>query len=305
MNVLVVGGIFREVLDADTSPRLRYGGSGLAASVAAARFGAQVALASYVGAEDEAAVRAELQLAGVDDGAVLSVPGASGTFAFPAHEADGRPWPMYRPAESLPHEVPLVPNADIVLAFGIPDCDPVRLGWLGEPGNYGTVIWDRQGWLSNARDAEVILQIEAPKRIYIANELEAIEDAHVGSLNEALLSQPPRGFDVAVVKRGEDGVVVVETEKSSSGPVVVPAFRVNTRSTIGSGDIFAGAFAASLASGNPPVMAAKWGCAAAAISLRASQNLLAEGSYDQARELIVACASNESTTRDVWHPTVD
>ena len=289
MKVLVVGGIFREVLDADTSPHLRYGGSGLAASVAAARFGARVALASYVGAEDEAAVRSELQLAGVDDRAVLSVPGASGTFAFPAHEVDRRPWPMYRPAESLPHEVPLVPSADMVLAFGIPDCDPVRLGWLGTGGNYGTVIWDRQGWLSNARDAGAILQIEGRRRIYLANELEAIEDAQVGSVNEALLNQPPRGFDVAVVKRGEDGVVVVGAEKVSSGPVVIPAFWVNARTTIGSGDVFAGAFAASLASGIPPVMAAQWGCAAAAISLRASQNLLAEGSYAQARELIVAC----------------
>ena len=289
MNVLVVGGIFREVLDADTSPRLRYGGSGLAASVAAARFGARVALASYVGAEDEAAVRAELQLAGVDDRAVLSVPGASGTFAFPTYQDARRPWPMYRPAESLPHEMPQVPRADIVVAFGIPDCDPVKMGWLGAGGNYATVIWDRQGWLSNARDAGAILQIEVPRRIYIANELETIEDAHVGSLNEALLNQPPRGFDVAVVKRGDAGVIVVEAEKSSSGPVVIPAFWVNACTTIGSGDIFAGAFAASLASDNPPVMAAKWGCAAAAISLRANQNLLAKGSYAQARELIVAC----------------
>ena len=53
MDVLVVGGVFREVLKADTAPRLRYGGSGLTASVAAARFGARVALASYVGSEDE------------------------------------------------------------------------------------------------------------------------------------------------------------------------------------------------------------------------------------------------------------
>ena len=286
MNVLVVGAIFREVLDADTSPRLRYGGSGLAASIAASRFGARVALASYVGAEDEAAVRAELQLAGVDDRAVLTVPGASGTFAFPTHEDQKRPWPMYRPAESLPQEVPQIPNADIVVAFGIPDCDPVRLGWLGAGENYTTVIWDRQGWLSKARDATAILEIETPRRIYIANELEIIEYTRVGSLDEALLVQPPRGFDVAVVKRGGAGVIVAEAGGENTSTAVVPAFPVSTSSTIGSGDVFAGAFAASLASGAPPVMAAKWGCAAAAISLQAKRNLLAAEDYAQARELI-------------------
>ena len=288
MNVLVVGGIFREVLDADTSPRLRYGGSGLAASVAASRFGARVALASYVGAEDEEAVRAELQLAGVDDRAVLSVPGASGTFAFPTHEDKRRPWPMYRPAESLPQEVPHIPSADIVVVFGIPDCDPVRLGWLGADENYATVIWDRQGWLSNARDAKAILEIEASRHIYLANELEIIDDTHVGSLNEALLVQPPRGFDIAVIKRGDAGVVVAEGGENNSSPAIVPAFSVSTSSTIGSGDVFAGAFAASLASGEPPVAAAKWGCAAASISIQANRNLLAAEAYVQARELISA-----------------
>ena len=288
MNVLVVGGIFREVLDADTSACPRYGGSGLTASVAAARFGARVALASYVGAEDEAAVRAELQLAGVDDRAVLSVPGASGTFTFPTHEDQKRPWPMYRPAESLPHEVPQIPRADIVVAFGIPDCDPVRLGWLGAGGKYATVIWDRQGWLSRARDAGSILQIEASRRIYIANELEIVESSRLGSLDEALLDQPPRGFDVAVVKRGDSGVIVVEEGKNSNSLANVPAFTVRARSTVGSGDVFAGAFAASLASGEPAVMAAKWGCAAAAISLRANHNLLTSEAYGQAREWISA-----------------
>ena len=109
MNVLVVGGIFREVLDADTAPKLRYGGSGLTASVAASRFGAAVTLASYIGAEDEEAVRAELELSGVDDSAVLSLAGACGTFLFPTLAGQERPWPMYRPAESLPQELPQIP----------------------------------------------------------------------------------------------------------------------------------------------------------------------------------------------------
>lgn len=286
MSVLVIGGIFREVLDGDTSPRLRYGGSGLSASVAAARFGARVALASYVGTEDEEAVRLELQLAGVDDGAVLSVEGASGTFVFPTQQDSKQPWPMYRPAESLPSEMPQFPSADIVLVFGIPDCDPVRLGWLGRGGSDITMIWDRQGWLSRARDAKAILQVEAPRRIYIANEREAIEDADASSLQEALHGQPPQGFDVAVIKRGDAGVIVLEGGTHNPSSTLVPAYSVNASSTIGTGDVFAGAFAARLSMGEPPVMAAKWGCAAAAVSLKTSQNLLGRGAYEQASKLV-------------------
>ena len=286
MNVLVIGGIFREVLEADTVPRLRYGGSGLTASVASARFGARVALVSYVGAEDEDAVRAELRLAGVDDRGVLSVAGASGTFAFPARYDHERPWPLYRPAEALPEKLPQVPEADVVLVFGIPDCDPVDLGWLDKGKSYGTVIWDRQGWLSRARDAGAIVQIEAHRRIYIANELEAIEDARVDSFDKALLEQPPRGFDAAVVKRGSSGITVIERAEGAKSQVIVPAYPVLTNSTIGSGDVFAGAFAARLASGDPIDAAAKWGCAAAAVSLQADQNLLAAESYAQACDLL-------------------
>lgn len=286
MNVLVVGGIFREVLNADTAPRPRYGGSGLTASVASARFGARVALASYVGSEDEDTVRAELRLADVDDRAVLSVPGASGTFAFSTLYDQKRPWPMYRPAEALPDKIPSVPEADVVLVFGIPDCDPVDLGWLGAGKSYGIVIWDRQGWLSRARDASTILQVGAYTRIYVANEFEAMEDARVDSLDEALLDQPPRGFDAAVVKRGASGVVVVEKAGGSKRQTIIPAFPVLTNSNIGSGDVFAGVFAARLASGDPIDTAAKWGCAAAAVSLQADQNLLAAESYAQACDLL-------------------
>ena len=288
MDVLVIGGIFREVLNADSKPIPRYGGSGLTASVAAARFGAQVTLASYVGVEDEEAVRAELRLAGVDDSTVLSAPGASGTFLFPTHGDQNRPWPMYRPAESLPQDMPQGLSADIVVVFGIPDCDPVELGWLGASENYQTVIWDRQGWLSRARDASAILQIKSHRRIYIANEFETIEDARANSLSEALMNQPPSGFDVSVIKRGEAGVIAVEATKNITRHTNIPAFPVRTPSTIGSGDIFAGVFAACLMSGEPVEVAAKMGCAAVAVSLKSGHHLLNSEAYLQTQELISA-----------------
>ena len=286
MDVLVIGGIFREVLDADTERRSRYGGSGLTSSVAAARFGAQVALASFVGTDDEAAVRAELEFAGVDDHAVLSVAGACGTFVYPTLQHLERLGPMYRPAEAVPVEAPEIPASKISLAFGIPDFDPLVQGWLSGLDGPATIIWDRQGWLSRARDAREILRLNVPRRIYLANEGEAIEDAQVETFNEMLAILPAPGFDVAVVKRGEAGVVVLEESHGIVRSTTIPAFLVHTRSTVGSGDVFAGVFAARLALGDSVVTAAQWGCAAAAISLQTGQNLLTAEAYEYARQLI-------------------
>ena len=222
-----------EVLDADSVPRPRYGGSGLTASVAAARFGARVALASYVGSEDEEAVRTELGVADVDDHAVVTLEGACGTFLFPTSEVHERPWPMYRPAEQIPSRVPELPQASIVVAFGIPDCDPVKMGWLGVGDGNATIIWDRQGWLSRARDSRAIVGLRARTRIYLANQSEAIEDAGAGSFAEALGGQPPRGFDTAFVKQGDAGVVVVERDgeetHANSSAVVPSTCAVNRR----------------------------------------------------------------------------
>ena len=286
MDLLVIGGIFREVLDADTEPRRRYGGSGLTSSVAASRFGARVALASYVGTDDERAVRAELEIAGVDQRAVVAVDGACGTFVYPTCQDLRWLGPMYRPAETLPTEVPEIPLAQTVVVFGIPDCDPIAMGWLDGLVGGTTVIWDRQGWLSRARDVSQILRLNAFRSIYVANEGEAVEDAGSGSLEQTLDNQPPRGFDVAVIKRGETGVVVIEQSLGVVSSTSVLAYPVHCASTVGSGDIFAGVFAARLSLGDPTVTAAKWGCAAAAVSLRTNQNLLTAEAYEQANELI-------------------
>ena len=286
MDVLAIGGIFREVLDADTTPRQRYGGSGLTSSIAAARFGARVGLASYVGTDDEQTVRAELEVAGVDDRAVLSVAGACGTFVYPTHESREQLGPMYRPAEAVPVEVPEITASKIVLAFGIPDFDPLLEGWLSVVNRQVTVIWDRQGWLSRARDAREILQLDALRRIYLANEYEATYDAQASSFEEAVKVQPVRGFDVAVVKKGVSGVVVIEELHGEVRFTSIPAFPVDTNSTVGSGDVFAGVFAARLALGSSVVKAAKWGCAAAAVSLQTGQNLLTTEAYSQASGLM-------------------
>ena len=286
MDVLVVGGIFREVFDADTKPHMRYGGSGLTASVAAARFGAQTALASYVGTDDERVVRSILGEVGVDGGTVITVDGMCGVFAYPTDQGPRQPTPMYRPAEAVPTIMPKLPKSKVVMVFGIPDFDPLAEGWLDGLPSQTTVIWDRQGWLSRARDARGVLRLDTSRRIYLANEDEAAVDARTASFEETMAVQPPEGFDVAVIKRGEAGVVVAEREPSGANFTPLSAFRVDTNCTVGSGDVFAGVFAARLAQGNSVVEAAQWGCFSAAASLEAGQNLLSTEAYLRAHGAI-------------------
>ncbi len=209
MDVLVVGGIFREVFDADTRASMRYGGSGLTASVAAARFGVETALASYVGADDEGAVRTILGEAGVDGDTVIPVDGMCGIFAYAADQGHKQLWPMYRPAEAVPTMIPTLPESKVVLAFGFPDFDPLAEGWLDGLACQTTVIWDRQGWLSRARDASRVLRLGASKRIYLANEYEAAVDARTSSIEETMAALPADGFAVAVIKRGERGSLLL------------------------------------------------------------------------------------------------
>lgn len=162
----------------------------------------------------------------------------------------------------------------------------MQMGWLGSGNDDATIVWDRQGWLSRARDSKAIVGLHARTRVYLANESEAIEDAGTGSFVDALGVQPPMGFDTAFLKRGEAGVVVVERDGEDTTQTHVPAFPIRATSTVGSGDVFAGVLAAQLAQGEPPSSAARWACAAAAVALRGEQHLLPSDAYSQAQELM-------------------
>jgi ribokinase len=245
MSVLVVGGIFREILNGDIHPTARMGGSGLTASIIAARLGAQVALTSYVGSEDANTVTAMLEAAGVDHSSLITLPGASGTFVFPAdEEGRTRPWPMYRPAESLPSNVPNIRESRVVLVFGIPDFDPIASGWLDSLSSDSILIWDQQGWISRARDSNGAAALPPRSKTYLANLHEARDEFPAASPEETLNRLPPAGFNVAIIKRGAHGCSVVRTDDTER--IDIPGFSVPVRSTIGSGDAFAGALAASL-----------------------------------------------------------
>ena len=287
MKVLIIGGIFREILNGDTTPTLRMGGSGFTAAIVAARLGADVALVSYVGSEDAEAVHAMLDTAGVDRGSVYTLPGASGTFVFPTERAvSDRLWPMYRPAEAVPPNVPALQEHDVALVFGLPDFDPIASGWLAGLSEESTLIWDQQGWISRARDSRSAAALAPRSKAYLANLREACEEFPAGSAEATLLHLPPDGYDVAVIKQGAEGCSVIRA--GGKGRIQqIPGFAVAVMSTIGSGDAFAGAFAATLPTADV-AEAARTANATAAAFLACGGDPLHSKLLDRQQDLLAA-----------------
>jgi sugar/nucleoside kinase (ribokinase family) len=175
----------------------------------------------------------------------------------------------------------------VTLAFGIPGFDPVAAGWLSRLDPESTLLWDGQGWLSKSRDSASVRSLPPVEKIYLANEGEAAEEANCRSLEEVIAAQPPVGFRAAIIKRGVDGVFVAERLRNGGVQVDnVASFPVTALSTIGTGDVFAGAAAARIIGRNTLVDAARWGCAAASVSLSAGTNLLGESALVEVERLV-------------------
>lgn len=276
-----MGGIFREVLDGDTVPRHRYGGSGLTAAIVSARLAARTTLVSYVGDEDAEAVGTMLAAAGIDATSLIKLPGASGTFVFPNDPT--KVWPMYRPAEAVPDAVPNVVAARVYLVFGMPDFDPVVAGWLDRVPTHAVLIWDRQGWISRARDWRAISSVRIESKVYVANLDEAFAEFGTSTYESLITSLPPPGYQAAIVKQGPDGCTVIDRIPSGSAHLRIPAFNVEVQGTIGSGDAFAGGLASKLSHGGTMHEAAVVANAAAAAYLELSCDPLAENLAEQTR----------------------
>jgi sugar/nucleoside kinase (ribokinase family) len=108
------------------------------------------------------------------------------------------------------------------------------------------VVFDRVDWFScNAREALLLTDL-----------------ADVEAAARALRGRMQRGG--AIVRIGAGGCVVAQSEHDSE---TVPGFAVESVDTNGAGDCHVGAFAARLALGRPPLEAARWANAAAALSV--------------------------------------
>ena len=73
-----------------------------------------------------------------------------------------------------------------------------------------------------------------------------------------------KGAAGVILKRGAEGSYLMQ---AGGGAVWIPPFHVKAVDTVGAGDAFNGAFAVALLEGMDPVMAAKYGSAAAAVSV--------------------------------------
>jgi hypothetical protein len=229
-------------------------------------------LASYVGEEDAEIVRAMAETVHLRL-SLVELPGASGTFVFGRDQSAY--WPIYRPAEATPGRIiPAIPQSSTIVAFGIPDFDPIDAGWFASVDKRATLIWDRQGWLSRARDATAISRIPVSRRIFLANEEEAGDEFETSGADLGRV-MPPQGFESAVIKKGADGCIVFTAGGTSTGEHV-PAYPVDSKSTVGSGDVFMGAFAASLSLGLSTVPAVKRANAAASSYLSSDRDPFSE-----------------------------
>jgi len=139
-DVVVVGGIFAEILDGDTAPRSRYWRSALIAAILASGLGASTSIASYVGEEDAEAIEAMLKAARVDVGQPCSM------FQEPADvrnsQKGDRPWPMLSARKAVPrlHSRFQTPNCN----FGIRNSriDPVRSDGSPTILRGAQLVWD-------------------------------------------------------------------------------------------------------------------------------------------------------------------
>lgn len=261
MRLLVCGGIFLE----EITGRRRLGGSGLTAALAAARYGAEVSLAGWVGAAEADEAFALLDGAGVERLGVQVLDGATTTYRI-ADPADlSRPQPRLVQGAVPQDLLPALPSSAVVLCFGTPGFDAVRARWLDRAAEGATLLFDRQGSHSLIIGAAMAATIPAARRVLLANVYEAFTETKQGSLTGALKQLPPEGYTATVLKAGPWGVLVRD-----AGAAEQPfgAHEVTVRSTIGSGDVFAGVLGARTALGEslPDAVAAATAAAATWIS---------------------------------------
>lgn len=267
-HVVIVGGVFREILIDATQREVRLAGSGLYAAVSAARTGANVTLIAPIGSDDIpiadeicAGYRIATQW--------LSVGSESGTFVL------DRAWwrsprPQYKPVGSPNDEVRAVAETDILLVFGHPEWRPEESAAVSEMAASSRLIWDRQGWLSRTPDILAGLKLGRGDSVLLANLAELCEVLDLSPVEAENLAHVPDGAHAAIVKDGPWGVHVFE---EGHPPHRISAYRVKPCSVLGSGDTFAGTLAAGLAQGDDLVRAGKQAALASATAMTSDDPL--------------------------------
>ena len=242
------------------------GGKGANQAVAAARLGYPVQFLGHVGDDVYGPqLIANLTHSGVDTSAMTSVPGSSGLAPIFLAEngqnaivvvpgANGKVDAAY-----VDQHTTIIRNAGMVLCqlelpmstidhtlalcaeLGIPVMlDPAPAAALNNP------VWKQVAWFT-------------PNETEAAFYLDDVSDPE--PIATALLARGLRGV---VLKRGAEGAYVATSDGKAGR---VQPFAVTAIDTVAAGDCFNGAFAVALLEGKDPWAAARFACAASAISV--------------------------------------
>ena len=243
------------------------GGKGANQAVAAARLGYPVQFIGMVGDDGYGPQLIEnLAGAGVNTSAMIAAPGSSGLAPIFLDE-NGQNAIVVVPgangkvdARYVDDHVDVIRNAGMVLCqlelpmatidHTLALCAQFGIAVMLDPAPAATAlsdsVWNQVAW-------------------FTPNETEAVFSLDDGSDPEPIARELlARGLKGVVLKRGAEGAYVAVADGKAGW---VQPFAVNAIDTVAAGDCFNGAFAVALLEGKDPWAAARFACAASAISV--------------------------------------
>jgi 2-dehydro-3-deoxygluconokinase len=256
-----------------------FGGDASNAAIAAARSGAAAGMLTALGDDRAgAAFRALWKSEGVDDGAVRTDPKAPTGIYLVTHDEQGHHFTFHRKGSAAallsPADLPeeairdarLLHVTGITLGISETSCDAAfRAVEVAKAAgvavsldtNLRLRLWPLARAAACIHAAAGMAEMIFPS-LDDAQSLTGLHDA------DAIADFYLRLCPLVLLKLGKEGVLVADRD----GRARVPGFRVDAVDATGAGDTFAGAFLARVAAGEEIFAAARYACAAAALSTR-------------------------------------
>ncbi len=247
------------------------GGKGSNQAVAAARSGGSVTLISKVGRDpfgdnafsmwEREGIRAQVSRSDVEptgaafiyvnehsgENAIIVVPGASGALS----------------AADVENAADVIANARVFMTQLEQPASAAKRGLEIARAAGVTTIFNPAPALAFEEAVYALCDFITPNE----SEASAITGIHVETIEDARRAGDVllrKGVGAALITLGEKGVLLHSRDNS----VLVPAFAaVRVVETAGAGDAFNGGFATALSLGQPPLEAARFGCAVAGLSV--------------------------------------